>query len=52
MNDFGGHHAVRTVAITGDTVRGHLELPSDTPVLEKPFSVDDVCALLKAVRQA
>ncbi len=44
--------AARTVMITGDTVRGPLELPSDTPVLEKPFSVDDVRALLKAVRQA
>ncbi len=40
----------RTVVVTGDTVRGPLELPSETLVLEKPFSVDDVRSLMKAVR--
>ncbi len=62
MPEMGGHDvlkevariapalAARTVVVTGDTVRGPLELPSDTPVLEKPFSVDDVRALLEAVR--
>ncbi len=38
--------AARAVVMTGDTVRGPMELPSETPVLEKPFSVDDVRAIM------
>ncbi len=42
--------AARTIVVTGDTVRGPLELPAETPVLEKPFSVEDVRSLLKSTR--
>ena len=40
------HLATRAIVMTGDTVRGPLELPVETPVLEKPFSIDEVRAIM------
>ncbi len=58
MPEMGGHEvlqklavsvprlAARAVVMTGDTVRGPMELPGETPVLEKPFSVDEVRSII------
>ncbi len=47
--------AARTILMTGDTVRGPTSLlgaTSDTRVLEKPFSLDEVAAILRGEKSA
>jgi CheY-like chemotaxis protein len=42
--------AARTILMTGDTVRGPTSLlgaTSETPILEKPFSLEEVVSILK-----